>query len=354
MRIAMVSGHACPRVQKMALPLITKGHTLHNISKKEPMTVNYYATSTLCNHIEQYINAFKVYSKVVDIFHVHNEPSWFVQAIKEVCDVPVVLDVHDSNLARLTSEKEEELREANTPGVVRVSTEERTNFQLADSLVFPGEVFADLVCNEFKLTQPRLILPSYINEDGLQYNSYVWQGGLVYEGRVDLTDECKDNNHGFVYCDYFELAQKAKEIGIQFHIYPCRSDEPFVKKYEETCFLHPPKNPVQLLGSLQKHDWGVLGNVFPTSEWEVAFPNKLFEYMAANVPIVAINARACAEFLKETGMGIEVQSLEELKERWPEHETVRKTLIKRRREFVMEKHIHKLEDLYERTFHDPR
>ena len=70
---------------------------------------------------------------------------------------------------------------------------------------------------------------------------------------------------------------------------------------------------------------GLVGNLDVTSEWKVAFPNKLFEYIAAGVPVVAINADECADFITEYGFGIVVKDLYELAERWEEHTEIRKT-----------------------------
>ena len=64
------------------------------------------------------------------------------------------------------------------------------------------------------------------------------------------------------------------------------------------------------------------------------------------MPIVAINAQHCAEFVKEHEIGIEVESVEELTERWGEHRQCRINLIKKRQMWAMENHIGKLEDLY--------
>jgi glycosyltransferase involved in cell wall biosynthesis len=89
-----------------------------------------------------------------------------------------------------------------------------------------------------------------------------------------------------------------------------------------------------------------VGNTTKTREWDVAMPNKLFEYVATGVPVVAMNAANSARFLEETGLGIKVSGPEELAERWPEHREVRKKLFKERQAWSMNQHIHKLEDFY--------
>jgi glycosyltransferase involved in cell wall biosynthesis len=347
LNISFVSGHACIRCQKEALPLLEKGHKVHLVAGKIPGYYEQYSSFSYASGVNNYIEAIKMLDKVVDVFHVHNEPSWFVTLIKEHSNKPVILDVHDSWLARMTEEEAEKMREEGKD-VSRYYSEERNNFQLADALVFPSKPFAKQIMDEYGLTQPHLILPSYLPESFYRYNMDHYWGGLVYEGRVDLGKEIeKDPNlHGFRYCDYEDTAKEAQKLGLQFHIYTTRNDEAFKGVYEGISYLHEPRDVDKLLKSLTRHDWGLVGNVNPTPEWEVAFPNKLFEYIAACVPVVAINAKECGKFLKKHKIGIEVKSLDELKERWDEHTEIRKTLIKKRQQFTMNANIHLLEELY--------
>src|SRR4051812_34350563 len=101
----MVAGHACIRVQKMALPLIQKGHEVHLIAGKVPSFWPNYKSFSLCSDIDQYQAAIKLHQNA-DVFHCHNEPSWFVTAVKEIYpNKPVIMDVHDSYLTRYTPEE---------------------------------------------------------------------------------------------------------------------------------------------------------------------------------------------------------------------------------------------------------
>lgn len=347
MKIVKVANHACVRVQKMAIPLIQKGHEVHLIAHALPTYGEYYKTINVCANLDQMANAIDRFADA-DIFHCHNEPSYFVTLIKErFPDKPVILDVHDSYAARMTSEEYDKLMDAGNY-VIRLTAEERNNFQLADGLVFPGESFADIVKGEFKLEQPFIILPSMLPKSWYRYNMREYLGGLLYEGRVNTKAECEEaaNMWGFKYCEYEDLAKKAHELEMDFHLYTIRKEKEFRSIYKDIAILHEPCNMKDLVKNIARHDWGLVGNVHHSTEWEVAFPNKMFEYIAACVPVVAINAKACGDFLEKEGIGISVSSLEELAARWAEHRTVRQTLIKKRLKYSMDAHIGELEGLY--------
>jgi len=343
MKVVMVANHSCVRVHKMGLPLIEGGqHKVHLIAHRHASFSEVYSTFGHWFDLGNLASFIKLHAPNTDVFHCHNEPSFFVTLIKEMCDVPVILDVHDSFLARVTPEEKDE-----NPEVVRISIEERNNFQLADALVFPSQPFADLIRNEFKLTQPYIILPSYLPRRLYRYNAVDWMGGLVYEGKIQM-DVTSKASFGFRYCDYKDFAQKAHDIGLKFHLYAGRNneDKEFMKAYNDIAFVHKPYVYDELLKNIGRHDWGLVGNLNYTREWEVAMPNKLFDYIAAGVPIVAINAKECGKFVREHGIGIEVKSLEELFDRWEEHTEIRKVLLKKRLQFSMDKNLQPLKDLY--------
>ena len=329
------------------MALLAKGHRVHFISMAMCMFHEQYKSFSLAIDVEQMLESISIYARGgVDLFHVHNEPSWFVTAVKEQTDAPVILDVHDSFLARSTPEEATESLEEQVPHL-RVTTEERNNFQLADALVFPGDHFRQIVTEEFNLKQPAITIPSAVPERLYQYKTLDWHGGLVYEGKVNTPEELTGARRFFKYCTYADLANQANELGMDFHLYSGRRGEEYIKAYSGIAFVHDHHQYPDLLKAISRHDWGLVGNVYETPEWDVAMPNKLFEYMAAGVPIVAMNAKASADFVTKHKIGISVGSLKELGERWSEHVECRKNLLKHRKGFSMDSYISELEVFYQ-------
>lgn len=327
MRIVEVGYHCCIRLVKEAIALADKGHKLHLIGNQKPATVEPFETVSLFSVTKQLRESLKLFGEAADIIHIHNEPSWMVMIAKEVLpNVPVVLDIHDAMIFRSTEDKYK-------------SAEERIAFDMADGLVFVGEKCREIINPKV----PNCVLPSYVNEDFYQFNSWQWIGGLAYEGRVD-TPQQQDFMH---YCNYVDLCNELKNVEIPFYVYTPKGGEEKIKAcYGSICNFRKPLPYDKLLPLLGCHDWGLCGNSKPYREWDLAMPNKLFEYMAAGIPIIALNCGEVADFVEKYGVGIVVKSVSEIKDRWEERQECQKNVFLKRFDFTMEKNIGVLEDLY--------
>jgi hypothetical protein len=79
-----------------------------------------------------------------------------------------------------------------------------------------------------------------------------------------------------------------------------------------------------------------------------AMPNKLFEYMSQGVVPLILNAAEAGKFCRENGgIGVEVESLDDLHEILLAGRVARERILATREEMVMENHIQPLIDLYE-------
>lgn len=257
MKIVMLSRHGCIRVMKEAAPLIHAGHEVHLVVEQITQFSEQFASVSVYQDMDQLYNSIRLHADA-DIFHAHNEPSWFVTVVKDLgMKVPVILDMHDSNLIRKTPEEQDAERETN-PDAFRVSVDERNNAQMADGLVFPCEPMRAQVTMEFGCKQPNLVLPSYLPKGFYRFDFANWHGGLVYEGRIDTHDELPGRWRSlFAYSDYLDLAKKCKDLDVPFHIYTPRVNEEVRKQYGEVAIMHQPKPMQKLIKALGSHNWGL-------------------------------------------------------------------------------------------------
>ena len=328
MKILKVGFHCCVRLQKQAIALLNKGYEVHVLGNKLPAIAPQCTTASQFATASQLRETLKLH-KDADIIHVHNEPSWPVLVAKEVLpDIPCVLDIHDSMTLRSTDDRHR-------------SAEERLAFDVADGLVFVGEKCKEIIGGN----KPSCVLPSYVNEQFYQFQSWRSVGGIVYEGRID-TPEQVDFMH---YCTYEDLCRAFVDSGIIFHVYsPKFSNEKIRNCYKDICQLHDGLPYEKMISAMGFHDWGLCGNLAEYREWNVALPNKLFEYLAGGIPVIALNAEETGKFVEENGFGISVRSVDEIKSRWDERQRCQKNVFMKRFEYTMERHIYLLEEFYKK------
>jgi len=339
MKIVMITGLGNGMMLKYSLPLMSSGHEVHLLTNKIGIGLEAMSSVTLYQTMGQLYGAIESLSDA-DIFHVHNEPSYPVTAVKEVWGdkKPVILNLNDTNLTRLHPDSNDSRR---------MHVDERNNFELADGVVYINGTTQEIVEKTYAMTEHTLVMPLYIPERyfGLDFGEL--KGGLVYGGRVSIANEDTPERDFFQHQNYLDLAVEANNNGIPFHVFSPRKKKQVRDLYKTVCYMHNPLPVQQYIRAMGSYDWGLVGNLTETEFWKYATTNKFFEYIAACVPIVSFNTGVCADIINKYGIGICVDSMAELKARWGEHTECRNKLIKVRRNFALEKHLHKLINLYE-------
>jgi len=111
--------------------------------------------------------------------------------------------------------------------------------------------------------------------------------------------------------------------------------------------------PKILLQEITKYDFGWAGfNATKNKKHlDVTLPNKLFEYIACGLPVLSFPHRTQKQIIEEQGVGFVFHDIEELVELLNTdlvHEK-RKTVLKKRHDFTIEKNIGSVKDFYEKT-----
>ncbi len=332
MKILLVTQRCCIRTRKQAIAL-SQHNEVHLVSKNIPQNEEVFTTITHYFGDEKTLaDALSLY-KFVDIVYATAEPHWVVAVIHRILpDKKIILDVHDSMIWRSTE-------------LTHRSAEERLVYNWVDALVVPSNSGKKIIRKTFELKVPIEVLPPYANEVVYQMNSWAWRGGIVYQGRIDLPSAPSFMDYD-KYEELFTLLQKEE---IPVHVYmPGSDNKKWRKIYEPICIWHNGLSYLPLIQSLGFYDWGLCGNLKKFREWDIAMPNKLFDYLAGGIPIIALNAKETGDFVEKHGFGISVSSIEEIKKRWDERDRCQKNVFLKRYDFTMEKHIHIVEDLCRR------
>ena len=247
-----------------------------------------------------------------DLLLVNNEPNWPVAVWREAAGRrPLVLNVSDLHSQRDDGYDDPyEAQALSLADAFIFVTAQQREWAVDNGLVDPGKPFA-LLANHVLAAE--LI-------DGTPLPPI---GGLVYQGGLDR------RSNG---TDWRDLSAVADALDGHLHLYGERVDYGIWQGSEPEYSL--------LIHRLARHDWGFVGSPVPSVAWSNALPNKVYEYFAAGIPIVAMNAPLCRSFC-DRGMGVYCDTVGEVAEavRTLDPASYRDAVRALRGESTMEAHV---------------
>ena len=258
-----------------------------------------------------------------EILHVHNEPNWPVVVAKENAGGrPVIMNVHDVTCARPQEliDKDEEAAFAAADAFVWVSEQQRA---YALDMGLPGR------------DKPYVCIGNFVSSSMLIGGKPLLPhlGGLCYAGGTD------PRSGGQSWRDYSPLADA---LDGQMHFYPGNVGTDYGIVHD-TVMEYP-----LLMHRIAQHDWGFVGTYnaqIPAHQHSV--PNKVFDYFAAGIPIIAMNAPLTREYV-ELGMGLYAGTIGDVRRAVKlDPKPYRRGVMDQRERFTMEARIGVVEDLYE-------
>lgn len=333
MRILVLSHHGCIRVMKQGFALM-KNHDVHfmqNSVTDEAFLIpmkecSFYTTrETLINKLMGMPD--------FDVIHVHNEPDWLVSAAKAAKpDTPVVYDCHD-----LDSQRDGE--EANP--------DEIEAMKIADAYIFPSQSYYEGAIRYHSLPtrKPKAVVYSMCNQDMMSIGPLPRVRGIAYEGGIAAPVEGYNYTRYPLYRDHRALVEEMYYANIPIALYGV--SDIFMSQYRTIgamCF--PPMPYVQMIRELSRWDWGFVGCADRCRTMEGSMPNKLFEYVAAGIPVIACNSPEAQKYVIDNGLGVSVDSISDIPGVYDSHEEWREKVKEKREQFIMEREIDKVERIY--------
>lgn len=326
MKIVIVTGHCCGRVIKQARALKNLGYELNLVTNRLPTNEGLFDSTSYYKGTMDLKTTLGIFSDR-EIYHVHNEPSYMSTIIREVYpNARIVLDMHDSNYWRIDGMK---------------WFEEDVAMQCADALVFTSKSMQDSI---EKFGKPHIIVPSATLEEDFQYGAWHYWGGLVSQGGHTLPTSENPLESWRDYTALYTLMKDKKQV---FAYSPQFKKESDLDKHYISLgcklgvFSHQ-----DLLKNMGRHDWSLCGNLRKDKVWELALPNKFFDALSAGIPIVNFGCKEVERLIDAFDVGINVETVDELIERWDEHTSKRYKVFLNRGFFTMERYIDKLVELY--------
>jgi glycosyltransferase involved in cell wall biosynthesis len=281
-----------------------------------------------------------------DVVHSHNLPDELTVAALGVVGgrVPVVHDVHDLQSLRRTPYEDgfpepedplglEKLAVEGSAGLVAVSHE------LLDAIRAQHTVPArTLVFPNFALQRdlPERLPARDVSGHGLP--------GLVYQGTLAT-------NGG--HYDLRDVFSAVVEAQVTLDVHGAREVPEYRRLADQLprVTYHSPLGPTELLRVLPRYDFGWAGfnDGLNAAHLHTALPNKVFEYLGCGLPVITLGHEAIKRFVEEQGVGIALESIDELESRLAEEDlpALRRRVEQARPALTVEANIGRLTDFYD-------
>jgi len=289
-----------------------------------------------------------------DLIHCHNAPdSLTVSSLRLFKDViPIIHDIHDLLSLRKTPYDDGLERERMSLDLIR--SEEKTAMEGSDGLIAVSEAILEIAARNYSLDQKEsLVFPNYVVTDmipsTLEEKLSCSDGmiHLVYEGHLDSR---RSGGH----YDLFQIFKDIAEQDIHVHIYPSTENELYEDLGENYNLIHYHRHlpPQKLMMEITQYDFGWSGfNVQKNrTHADTVLANKTFEYIAAGLPVVTFPHRSQKRFIERYGVGIVVDSLDDLAAKLTPTETrdVKGQVLRNRYSFTVENQINKISKFYQK------
>lgn len=250
-----------------------------------------FKTSYQLQDINQMINCLN--NSDYDILYSSNEPDYLTVLFSSV-NKPIVHDTHDMMSLRADISNEQ------------IILEYMANVKSSGN-IYVNPLIKDIAVKKFNIgNKPILTLHSYIEKDFLpdkyqeKLSSKDGEIHCVFEGGLSGQEGHHRNLENYY--------TKMEEYKIHVHLYSPGTEEYFKYLEDKYKYVHweGNKSPKELIYEMTRYDIGLaLFNVTERNKTflDTAFPNKIWDYLAAGLPIFFADVFSFRRFSLESGVG---------------------------------------------------
>jgi hypothetical protein len=229
---------------------------------------------------------------------------------------------------------------------------ERQAHRVSAGFVYVSDHMKDIAVSKHAIDEDlAVVMPNYGLKDEVIRNGRsklsATDGAahVVYEGSIH------SSGYGNILPTIISIASR----GIHVHLHCYQKPAAYVTALAGNPRVHwePYLKPSEVTYALSQYDYGLIPFNMSTDRQhlDTALPNKLFDYLAAGLPVLSPPFLSLKAFVESNGLGIIFDGMDDLVEKigqvnLPE---LRKRVIDGREAFTIEKNIHVITDLYEKV-----
>jgi glycosyltransferase involved in cell wall biosynthesis len=281
-----------------------------------------------------------------DLIHSHNLPDGLTVVALEVTDgrIPVIHDSHDLQSLRRTP-YEDGFPELEDPLAL-----ERSAVEGSAAVVTVSDEMLEEIHTRYRVPERSRVFASYATARDLP--AVLPPASRIPSGPVRVVYQGTLSTNGSHY-DLRELFVALVAQGVTLDIYPGRPSPAYQELADATAGMRcsEPLEPSKMLGQLAAYDFGWAGFNATVNgpHLDTVLPNKLFEYLGCGLPVLTLRHRALERFVGEHGVGLVLDSVDDLAGRLAEIDvpTLRTRVAERRPHFTIEGNIGQILDLYD-------
>lgn len=291
--VLFVQESPCIRNYKMATALRKRGHRVTLAYGRARLSQVYPGLSDDVYdeliHLDGFRELWDI-AKGFDVVHCHNEPDFLTVAALG-CAAPVIHDTHELISLRANGDKNlaffEGLANRAAAGRVYSTAYQMREAQRLYGVEGPSEVVRNYVVED---DLPKNFKPKLSRGDG--------QLHLVYEGGVGAQG----------HRDYRELFFALAGLGVHVHIHPTAHDPELAKAFgrDPRLHYHQPLSPKRIIEEMTQYDVGLIPCNMERGDkrfLDSTIANKLFEYLAAGLPVIASPLQSYIDYFEVTPAG---------------------------------------------------
>jgi len=290
------------------------------------------------------------------VIHSHNAPDFLtISAIDAVKgEVPVIHDCHEALTMRETGyyvdDDEETIR-------VQYPMQEKVANERSDGRIYVTEGVRDYIQHRYNVDPSKdMVFYSYVSESVIpsklrrKISENDGEIHVVYIGTV--TSRVKDSHY-----DLQEIFKSIASYGIHVHVYVSvwgMKDKAYqlLAKENDHIHFHGHRDQKSLLDEITQYDFGWAGfNANPKNKkhLDVTLPNKVFEYIACGLPVLAFKHKNIMSFINQHNVGLVFDSLNQMAsqlQNMNKNKYVKRSVLNKRHKFTVEKNIDKIIQYY--------